>query len=675
MLICPKCKKQLEDGTTFCDGCGTKLPETIFCPNCGKQTSTEFDFCQSCGASVTEKSAVKKTDLLKKLKSIPKKWLAISTGALAVIILVISLITIFAGGSGLNYTLYLKDDEIFFNDFSDNSWQITTRFFNDSDEISDSYMDDYASSISQYCTLSDDGKILFFPDKIDDNSEGISLYYRFLNKPEADAIKISSDITSYSVNKKATVVTYKKGEDGVLYQYNIKKDSTEKISSDVTSYRVSEDGKTIYYLNTEDGLYVQYIGKDREKLDSDVEKISYVTEDSNTIYYVKEGSLYRKNGSKDKEKIASDVSSVLKIYETGEVYFLKSEEGESSLLNYVYDDMKDTDASMIMPQEPSAPSWGYYDTTAEYEAAYSQYESDYTDYLNAYDAYRNKLVRDELREQLSGRTLEQSNAQLCYYNGKEVVTVTDGYSDYTTYASLSPVIIFKVFNQASFEKVKLSEIVSIYDIEELVEAALYSSSEQYIAIGAEITLLEQTGSKSFRITAEGDVVYYIDDIPEGKEYGDLYQIKISKGKVGDAELYDSDVSTSSMYFVAEDQLMYFKDVNNDDYRGELYINKTKIDYDVRLYTVSYIEETKTVVYFTDWNDEKDYGTLKAYVKDKSTKISDDVHSYELSSNGDILYLYDYSTTYYKGDLYVYKKGKTNKIDTDVVAILPVYSDN
>ena len=109
-------------------------------------------------------------------------------------------------------------------------------------------------------------------------------------------------------------------------------------------------------------------------------------------------------------------------------------------------------------------------------------------------------------------------------------------------------------------------------------------------------------------------------------------------------------------------------------KGDLYMNQSRVDYDVRLTSEAYVAKDEKIVYITDWNSEKEYGTLKVYQDGKATKINDDVFEYGLSLGGEVVYLYDYSTTYYKGDLYVYRKGKTEKLDMDVIALMPVFSN-
>ena len=244
------------------------------------------------------------------------------------------------------------------------------------------------------------------------------------------------------------------------------------------------------------------------------------------------------------------------------------------------------------------------------------------------------------------------------------------YSD-NTYASDAPVIIYEAYNQSSLEKVKLSEVESIYDIEEMVEAALFSSSERYIAVKTTSTVVEQEKeARNFRINSSGTVVYYIDDIPDEKSYGELYCITIADGVVGKAEVYDSDVYTSYCYFNGDDKFEYYKDYK--DGKGELYVNKTKIDYDVNIYRTTVYSDSDKVIYLTDWNDEKQYGTLKIYQNGESVKIADDVHDYSVMADGRILYLYDYSLNYSKGELHIWENGETRKIDDDVVCVIPVY---
>lgn len=680
MITCPNCNKQLEDGTKFCDNCGKQIIETIFCQNCGKETSTEFAFCQNCGASLSDEAIVsdngkkKKFALPKRPFKISKKLIAIGSACIAlVLVAAIVLSTLFSGGGSNNFALYLKDGEVYFTNISKiEPWQVTTRLIDD-DSIDNDDLADSAYTLGYYTHLSNDGKILFYVDKITEDSAGASLFYRYVNKPKQEPVKIDSDVASYSVSENGKLVTYLKGEEGILYQHNLT--DKEKIDSEVSAFEVSDDGKKIGYLNKEGGMYLKYAGKDKEKLDSEVSRISYINEDFNTVYYIKEDSLYKKVEGKDKEKIASDISSVIKVYESGEIYYLKSNSSNINLIDYVEDDLKEADAAMTLPQTPEYPSYWDYDDYDDYQAATDRYHEAYEEYQIAKQAWNGKLERDAIREDLAEAKMPDFSGTLYYYDGKVEKVLTDAYAYDTfgfannTIAEDNPVIIFSIYNQSSITKVKLSEIDYVSEVEDMVEAALYSSSEKYIAIKDSSSVIEQTEAKNFNITSDGKTVYFLDDVSEESYHGDVYKMSISGNEVSKTELYDSDVYPS-FSLTNNGQIVYFKDVKAS--KGELYVDKQKIDYDVNLYNFTYLDESDAVVYMVDWNDEKDYGTLKTFKNGKAIKIADDVHSYNTTPNGEILYLYDYSTNYNKGELFIYKNNKAEKIDDDVVAIIPTY---
>lgn len=694
MIKCPKCSKELEDGAKFCDGCGTQLFESIFCPNCGAQTSTEFAFCQKCGASIAEDApvsvALTETTPDKKgmLQTMPKKALmfgGIGIIALVVIILAVSLLS--GGGSSDKYGLYLKAGEIFYTDYSENdALKITSRLSN-GESVSDSMLSNSAFVLSSYIAFSDNGSRIFFPDRITSGAPGITLYYRDIHKPDEDAVKIDSDVAMYAINGAGTKVAYIKGSDRILYLHDLT-DKT-KIASGVTSFSVADDLKKISYHTDENSYYLWYADKDTVKLANDISSIDHTSADLSVIYYTKDGSLYKQvEGSADKEKISSDVSRVLSIYDSGEIYYTKAESAEKNLLDYVEDDLAASDAVLTepdypdYPDYPDHPSWSNYDTEAEYaaaveqfEAAYEAYETAceqaYADYEAACDAYYAKLDRDDLRADLRDATMERTEYTLCYFNGAEETIVTDALTDEwsVTCAQDKPVMTLQAYNQSDVQKVKLSEINATDEVRDLVHAALYSSSEQYVATGAMLSVLEQTDATYFNISSDGGTVYFLDDISDSGE-GDLYKVTIADGKAGKPERYDSNVSDQFITLTADDEPIYYKNVNHDDYKGDLFISGEEIDYDVYLWSPSYLEDA--VLYYTDWNNEKSYGTLKMFQDGSKTKIADDVHDFDITSDNDIRYLYDYSTNYFTGTLYLYNHGEPKKIDDDVVALIPPY---
>lgn len=567
-----------------------------------------------------------------------------------------------------SYGLYIKDSEFFFTDLKNEAWQITSRLVDDKD-IKDEDLAVSGNVLAAYTKVSSDGSLIFFPDKFSSKDDGFNLYYRKTHDPESEATKIDSDVTVYSVTPSASMVTYVKGkgEDRNLYQYSIKDDTKEKIASSVSDYSVSEDGSKILYVNTDGNLYVKSNGEEKEKIASDITRIVYHSEDFTMVYYIKDEALYKQAVGSDREKIDSEISKIIQVYETGEVYYLKKESEALTLMDYVVDDMKETDANALS-EYPSRPRSYSYDTTEEYNKAYAAYEQ-------AYEAYYAKAFRDELRTSLAETTLSHTVYSLYFYNGSEKVAITETFAGdiNATAAAKNPVISYVAYNQETFNKLKLSEITEANDItsfKEKVETALFSSSDRYIAIGNTTSVLEQEKATAIRINESGTAVYYVDDIPEGKDAGDLYSVSIVENVVGEPELYDSDVYVGACYFLSDTQFLYFKDYK--DGNGDLYLNKAKVDYDVSSINLSYNNKLEKIYYFIDWDSEKGYGILKEYANGESVKIADDVHSYSYTPDGNIMYLYDYSLKYYAGELYLWDNGESQKIDDDVIFLVPTF---
>lgn len=693
MMTCPKCGKELQDGTKFCDNCGAQIFETIFCPNCGAQTSTEFKFCQKCGASIEEETPAPEapktgaeSGAKNPVKAVPKKTLMLGAAgvvAVLVIFLVVSLFT--GGGSKDNFGLYLKDGEIVYTDFSDEGMEITSRL--SGGQFFGSSMSSVGGVLGDYVAFSENGKRVFFPDRMDSGSGGITLYYRDLNKPNEEATKIDSDVVMYAINAAGSQVVYLKGQDeGVLYVHDLT--DKEKIASGVMDFYVANDCKKVSYLTEENGYYVWNQGKDSVKLASDIASVEYVSDDLSQVYYMKDGSLYKQaENSEEKEKIASDVSRVISIYDSGEVYYTKLEETQTNLMDYVNDDMAAADAGVTQPEYPEypeSPDYPYrwdFDTTEAYEAARAAYDTAYEEYQatcdqireqynQAYEEYRAKLNRDSMRENLQNATMDSTKYALYCYNGSQETLVTDALVDEwgITRASNAAVLLLQIYNQSEVQKVNLSEVQSYYDVQQMVEAALYSSSEWYVLSGTTLSVVTQNDAQNFMLSSDGTVAYFMDDVGDDGT-GDLYKLAVSGDKAGSAEVYDSDVSTyAGITLFADNRVAYFKEVQDGE-KGDLYIDAQEIDYDVYCSRLTNVDGT--VYYYTDWSSDRQYGTLKSFAGKEATKVADDVNSFVVTPENDILYLYDYSTNYYTGTLYLYKGGKAEKLADDVEALIPV----
>lgn len=728
MSECPNCKNQLQDGAKFCNYCGTPIAEMIYCPYCGQPTNAQMANCQNCGALLVQQAPVEPdaTTVLdqsqyeqmqyqqgyeqqgyeqqgyeqqgyeqqpvavaedapasfaqaeftqeaapKEKKPVPKKAIIIGVAAAAVVALVVILCVVFGGKSKVpNYALYIKDKQIFYSDFSKKPVQVTSDFVS-SNLIDNGDLSRIGEGLGYMAKLAKDGKTLFYLDKLGYDGEEGALYYRNIKKPKQEPVKIDSSIDDlYYVSDDVSVVTFI-SSDGVLYQYSMKKDEKNKIASDVDQFYVSNDGKTIVYLTDDDKLYCKANGKDAETVDSDIDSVQFVSKNRETVYYVKEGTLYSKTAGKDKVKISQDVSNVISVYESGEVYYTKKNTDEIKLSDYVEDDMKAADEAFVMPEYPSYPSWWDYDTNEAYEKAYAEYEKKYDAYTAAYDEKYAVDNRNRIREGLETRTMENNSYTLYFYNGSEEKVVSSTYSTYDNYATDAPVMVFKAYSQSEVTKVKISEISSSYEVENLVNEALYSSSDVYVASKETASVIEAEEPTSVIISNDGTTVYFLDNVNEDSDSGDLYKVAISGGKASKPEMYDSDVYYYSIYVFENGDVLYYKDYDRSDHNGTMYINKNKIadDADVAsAYSYFGYEKLGKLMFVTDYSSKSKQGVLNVYENGKVTKIADDVHDATLLPNGNIIYLSNYSTSSYKGDLYLSKGSKAEKLDEDVVAI-------
>lgn len=644
------------------------------CPECSKELSDELDVCHNCGTTV-------KVQETKKSTKSKKKGIIIAISLILVLIIVsaaVLSVTFFfpkQEEKKSNFSIYLKDKEIFYTDLEDEekkSQQLTSLLL-DIEELENSDLSEVAYYIGEYTYISEDNKYIFFVDRVTYSDEGFNLYYREINNPEAETFKIDSNIQEYIVNREATTVTYAKGSEKSLYQYNISEDTKEKIANETNNFAVSDDGTKILFTNEENSLYLKTAETEKEKIASEVKSIEHINEDFTTIYYIKEDSLYKQVLGEEKIKISSNVYSLVNRYDSGEAYYLKFNRVEAPLIDFVTDDMED-DFYISKPVYPSAPSWWDYDTDEEYEAAYSRYRKACENYEVDYDEYLAKLERDEIRYELEEDTYSYTEYTLCYFDGTKETVLSDyiyGYYD-LKYADENPVIYYKSYNKPDFEKIKLSNLTDSSDTYDLIREALYHSPEYHIAIKSTSTeLLIEDEVYNFAINDSGTNAYYLDNVSEEKYHGELYLVTIQDGIIEKPKVYDNDVYNYYADFLNDSQFMYFKDY--DDGVGDLYVNKEKIDYDVDVYDVRYHNSLNKIFYYCDYSSENYSGTLKFYCNGEITKVGDDIHVYSIMPDGQILYLCDYSNKYYKGELREWNNGEYIKISDDVVTVFDIYN--
>ncbi len=697
MVICPKCSNELADGAQFCNKCGSKIeaaanepmvvteePAAAETPAATETPAAAYE-APTYGAAdplATDPNSGKNTKKVLLIGGIVVGVAAIAAIAIALIL---------NGGSSKsknNNTVYLRDDQIFVHTLGKKDVPF---------ELSDDLNDDknystssVGSDISSFIYVSDSSDLIIYPDKID-GYENTLFYVHGLDE-KAEPQKLADDVDSYYVSEDEKSIIYMTF-DSDLYQTNF--EEKDKLGSDVYDYYVSPDGKTVCWLTSDSDLYIQEIGGEKEKVDSDVDYIVEHSENLDTLIYRSEDKVYRYKKGEKEEKLISDASSVVAAYESGEIYYMVSEEHPMSDL--VEDDMAAEDADIMDPDDLENPAYDLeypdYDDYEDYDAywdAYDAYWDEYYELDDAYweeyyalwDAYDAKQERDWIREDLEEYTY--TTYSLYYFNGTEEVLVAENVTDsYSYYAASDKAVVAFETVDAEISKLKLSEmdyyetsIWSLYD--DMIEDGEINLQ---VAVGGTATVVETQDDQVsiedmsedgktllFIDNAEYDEVYdeYWDETTEEFVSGDLYKVTIGDTP-GTPELVTEAVY--SAYFNYDGKIVTSADVDDEDYTAVVSVDGTEIG-EMRRHSMTWNEKTGEMLYFTDWDSEDQCGTLMLWKDGESTEIKDDVYEAQFTANGDIIYLYDYNVDKEKGDLYRYTgKDEDVLIDEDVQYLL------
>lgn len=615
-----------------------------------------------------------------------------------VVLLITAIVTSLLAGcsaigksSSSDYVAYIKDNELFISDMSeDGISQISSKLLKiDRDDYIDEHGEEYWAALPirlafMSTRITQDCKTIFYPDKQNDDNGTFSLYYRSIRKLDAEPVKIDSNVSTYLVNSDGTLVAYSKknGNDYIIYQYD--PDSEEKTKLGACNAALfALDGSTTYILD-DGALYLKKPGKDAVKLDSNVDSIidvaylsgEYMTETFDTIYYMKNNAVYKASTGKDSEKLVSDVNDVICIYDSDKMYFSREQDDEKTLLDYVNDSYSEYDYSFTTLEKPEKPSRYDYDYYDEYEIAYEIYEEEYEEYRDSLRENADVESRNDLRYELSESTFSPTYS-LYYFDGEKETLIADNYVcdeywDSSIVSQNEPVILYSVYTPSSFEKPDIADVYDADSLRKAVNETLYNGVEYYIAADTNAVSLGEKASNAV-ISNDGSSAYYIAE-------DDLYSVSVKNGSPQKPVIYDSDVGSIWGLFT-DDQVVYLKDIS--DFTGDLYINKERITsdtYDGMYYVYT---EQDMLLFYSDFDDYDDCGTLNIYTKNKLSKIADDSYSpyivnfshtpYCVTPDGSVIYLSDYDNNNYIGQLSVYKNGKSTVIDNDVADFVHAYN--
>ena len=714
-LYCPKCAQENAEGDAFCMKCGAPLAGVALSAQppvvasefeqkakeaaekagkLAKKGAKEAKKLAAAGAKEAKKLADKAQKAVGKAgkgakkaagqagKKLPMGAL-IGAGvavAIGLVLVILAICGVFGGGKGgASYITYLKDGQMYYSDFSkDGIVQVTDRL---AEDATDYEMASGSYIIAAYTALVKGDSRMFYPDRIDDEDAGLTIYYRDLGKKK-DPVKVDSEIMAYAVNEKGNEIIYLKGTDGKLYRSDLK--DKEKLASDVTDFYVTKDLQKVLFVDDDGNIYIQTAKGDKEKLVSGAQQLHYVSEDLQTIYYEKDENLYLQKVGADKEKIAKDLNSMIHVYEDGSAYFTTLEKETMDLKKFVNDDLAASDAVMVEPAYPEYPDYPTkprsrnYETDEEYQKAMEEYEkacASYDDecaaisaaYDEAWKEYTAKQERDYIRASLD--EYQDSyfyNYSLHYYDGKTDIVLADGLisSWARDVAWDAPVIAFDVYGDTSDVKVKLSEITSAWEVSDAVRNAYNEGIVTYLADGAVCAAVPEDYTL-MDLSSDGKRVAYLTDINEKKQEGSLYTASVKSAVMAEGKLMDEDVYASFGYFLQNGKLVYFKEYNDRNSEADMFMEGAEVDYDVYLYGLSYSEDMGALIYKTDAKNGEG-GTLKMLKGKKPEVVGEDIYTYQIVGSK-LVYLTDYNERRWQGEMRLF--GAKEMLDEDVAALL------
>lgn len=640
MLTCKGCGKQFEEGSKFCDICGTPLSaEMLSSPREGENSVNT----EECGVPLDEGGAGEIPLPKKPRKKGKKRPILAAMGILAAAaVATAAALTLKKEPETQNdYVFYLKDDNIYYADLDLKELspvELTSRLYNDPEA-------GYNGLMYGIPYLSEDGRMVFYPERfsVENYDCSFSLFCRYVKgskkQLEGEPIRIDTEVTDYKVSKDLSCVTYIKGDEGNLCQSDLSQ--SVRIASDVNRFLFSSDEARLLYTTRSGGIYIKEGEAEADKIDDDVDQIIYMDKDFNCIYYLKDDAIYKKAIGEEKLKIDGDILSSMgfQVYENGRFYYYKKNIINADASDYFVDDMLESDAKITKPTEPAyspAPTrdevdGSLYDNYADLEAACKAAEEKYQNelaeynavrryYYDEYDAqwaeYEDKQTRDEFRKNIENCKLSFETYSLYYFDGTDKVLVSDNIVNTFSGECDVPVIGLRRQDVSKSDKIKMSDILKEHSymlsssstelseklVDLLTDTKYYAHKDYCLAIGSSGDIIDVENIYDIiGASSDGSEIFYIANV-NYENIGDLYKITVADGKAGAAELYDSEVHYH-IDLLSNGKIGYFKNVDEDKNKGDLYINKELYDYDVDVYSLGCIENVDKIIYFKDVSDD------------------------------------------------------------------------
>ena len=314
MKNCPKCNKQLNDGSDYCENCKMQAqPE---------QTSSQ----QTINDSSTVKQKKTKTAFI----CAAIAAVAVTAGALCFVLFANN-----GGESEVSSASSIAGGE----DSAVSDIQPTTDSRgDDGDTLTDADLSDYLYEKDFGVYLSQNGKqgfeflsVPFGDYRVIINKDGSKLAYRIKNslyvmdtEKDSEAVLLTDGVITFDFCDDKSALLFRT-DSGEICRYKCDTAELKKVSINAnSSYSASQDGSKVSVTDS-DGILniIDFDNDSTEKIDSySTNSPIFTSDDYSQIYYVKDNTVYRKKSGCESEALASGAGVLQSVdFETGTFYY------------------------------------------------------------------------------------------------------------------------------------------------------------------------------------------------------------------------------------------------------------------------------------------------------------------------------------------------------------------
>lgn len=678
------------------------------CVNCGADILDDSAFCVSCGAKVEQ--------LMQEKSGKKGRKILLTTGIVLAAVFVVAVIFLLLPLPGKTSAgkqlVYVKDEKLYYVENVKKNKEPVEICRLDYEEDAE-----WVYRWSGGVKLSEDGKYIYFLDRVDENGMGelcrikTSKVSKNENKNEKNIEELDSKVADYKILEDSKEVIYMRDGNRLMYLA----DRQEDVEKDVAEYSLC--GNKIVYTKVQkqksdeyDDLYTVYAYDlktgNTEELEDDISEIC-ITENSNFIVCQKNeedgfGTIYVLNAKGDSEVIAKDAdyygSSILT--EGKSFYYRERQARKVSLYDCVNDSFAQKDSGIKEPdykdylKETTAANamsewdfdyyvvrypeeqddfinWLYYndemqmysyyndddDKTYYYDELLDKWFDFKTDNYDAdYEAYKEAESRINLREELKAEKFETVSYDVYYYEaGKEPVLVLEDIDTCNIDAEKQCLLYTKA--EEIQGNIPMEEIYNASDLINRLETDedALAASQYYCKWGQAEGELEIKGTNfSYDVSDDGKTLM----LEDGSEDRILTLYEKKGSEIEKVEEIAEDAALAGW---TDDCCYYYENVDAEDNIGDLcyYKNGKTTRLCRNVYMSVKLYPDGNYIAYSDYNPEKG-GELKCYnAKGDDTRVAYDVTAYRYLDDKCIVYLSD-------GDLYVYTGKDERKIDRNVI---------